>query len=92
MFFVAPSDKSKMNVKLKAANLKVCMLIFVLQFFLNNIKAQAASCDRKISYPCKGSVKCIPNSYHCNGIVDCPNKDDENNCGKIYIKSNSTSV
>jgi hypothetical protein len=28
------------------------------------------------------SGACISKSYVCNGIFDCPNYDDEKNCGK----------
>jgi hypothetical protein len=38
------------------------------------------TCPRN-TFKCPGSY-CIPLKYVCNGLIDCPNSEDEHNCGK----------
>lgn len=37
-------------------------------------------CEPPEHYKCKGSIKCIPSSFLCDGHFDCPNDDDEHDC------------
>lgn len=32
--------------------------------------------------PCGSTLNCYPLISHCDGIVDCPNGEDEADCGK----------
>jgi len=32
--------------------------------------------------PCPGTETCIPVEWWCDGIVDCQNNTDEDNCGR----------
>ncbi|KAH0616067.1 hypothetical protein JD844_026878 [Phrynosoma platyrhinos] len=37
-------------------------------------------------FPCGNITKCLPQLLHCNGIDDCGNQADEDNCGKFITK------
>lgn len=43
--------------------------------------AQDVSCPLG-SFPCGNISKCLPQLLHCNGVDDCGNQADEDNCGK----------
>nr|2JM4_A Chain A, Relaxin receptor 1 [Homo sapiens] len=32
-------------------------------------------------FPCGNITKCLPQLLHCNGVDDCGNQADEDNCG-----------
>ncbi|XP_007446687.1 PREDICTED: relaxin receptor 1 isoform X4 [Lipotes vexillifer] len=32
-------------------------------------------------FPCGNTTKCLPQLLHCNGVDDCGNQEDEDNCG-----------
>lgn len=40
------------------------------------------NCPSSTSYLCKGGTKCIVKAYICNQQTDCPERDDETDCGK----------
>ncbi|KAL6078881.1 hypothetical protein STEG23_028118, partial [Scotinomys teguina] len=42
--------------------------------------AQDVSCPLG-SFPCGNITKCLPQLLHCNGVDDCGNQADEDNCG-----------
>ncbi|XP_022437943.1 relaxin receptor 1 isoform X7 [Delphinapterus leucas] len=33
-------------------------------------------------FPCGNTTKCLPQLLHCNGVDDCGNQEDEDNCGE----------
>lgn len=33
-------------------------------------------------FPCGNTTKCLPQLLHCNGVDDCGNQADEDNCGE----------
>lgn len=33
-------------------------------------------------FPCGNHTMCLPRAFHCDGINDCENGADEENCGK----------
>ncbi|XP_010812111.2 relaxin receptor 1 isoform X4 [Bos taurus] len=45
-------------------------------------RAQNAPCDLGY-FPCGNTTKCLPQQLQCNGVDDCENHVDEDNCGDI---------
>ncbi|XP_027423034.1 relaxin receptor 1 isoform X5 [Bos indicus x Bos taurus] len=45
-------------------------------------RAQNAPCDLGY-FPCGNTTKCLPQQLQCNGMDDCENHVDEDNCGDI---------
>lgn len=43
----------------------------------------SVACDPKTQYLCGNGKKCIVKDYLCNGVVDCDDRDDETDCGKL---------
>lgn len=41
------------------------------------------SCPSSTHYQCHDRLKCIPKAYLCNANIDCPDGDDEVECGKL---------
>lgn len=41
------------------------------------------NCPRTTHYQCDDGVKCIVKSYLCNNVKDCPDNDDEIDCGEF---------
>ena len=37
-------------------------------------------------YRCIGSDRCVDSNKFCNGGNECPNGDDEKNCGKLHFR------
>ncbi|KAJ8781814.1 hypothetical protein J1605_010798 [Eschrichtius robustus] len=33
-------------------------------------------------FPCGNTTRCLPQLLHCNGVDDCGNQQDEDNCGE----------
>lgn len=46
-----------------------------------NTSEESASCPLGY-FPCGNLTKCLPQPMHCNGINDCGNQADEENCGE----------
>lgn len=46
-----------------------------------NISEEATSCPLGY-FPCGNLSVCLPQLMHCNGINDCGNQADEENCGE----------
>lgn len=46
-----------------------------------NITEEATSCPLGY-FPCGNLSVCLPQLMHCNGINDCGNQADEENCGE----------
>lgn len=75
-----------MSVKLKSPYGRLfCVAATFLVISSCIIQAQAIDCNLKKNYMCSNQQKCIPKSYVCNGEIDCADKDDELNCGKLKI-------
>lgn len=36
-------------------------------------------------FPCGNITKCLPQFMHCNGVDECGNQADEDNCGKSQV-------
>ncbi|KAI9521451.1 hypothetical protein NQZ68_007767 [Dissostichus eleginoides] len=45
-----------------------------------NISEEKATCPLGY-FPCGNLTVCLPQLLHCNGIDDCGNQADEENCG-----------
>ncbi|XP_040835830.1 relaxin receptor 2 isoform X2 [Ochotona curzoniae] len=64
-------------------------MLFVLHFFLLiNVKDFALTKSnvviplcQKGYFPCGNMSKCLPRAFHCDGVDDCGNGADEENCG-----------
>ncbi|XP_004577608.2 relaxin receptor 2 isoform X2 [Ochotona princeps] len=64
-------------------------MLFVLHFFLLiNVKDFALTESsvviplcQKGYFPCGNMSKCLPRAFHCDGVDDCGNGADEENCG-----------
>lgn len=35
-------------------------------------------------FPCGNLSSCLPQLLHCNGVDDCGNQADEDNCGEFF--------
>lgn len=46
------------------------------------------NCPRTTHYLCQGGTKCIVKAYVCNNLSDCPQQDDETDCGETSKPSN----
>uniref|UniRef100_A0A8B9V8A4 Relaxin family peptide receptor 2 n=1 Tax=Anas zonorhyncha TaxID=75864 RepID=A0A8B9V8A4_9AVES len=77
-----------------AAQCKVLYyVLFILLFFLEmsfhifseSCLMEGVSVDvvcQKGYFPCGNHTTCLPRAFHCDGINDCENGADEENCGK----------
>lgn len=54
---------------------------FSAWFVALNITEEKASCPLGY-FPCGNLTVCLPQLLHCNGIDDCGNQADEENCGE----------
>lgn len=43
-------------------------------------------CDELTQYLCSDGKTCISKRYVCNNVTDCPDRDDETDCGKRNFK------
>lgn len=64
---------------------KSTLLVITLSILAVNLIVQADEddCPSKTNYRCNDGLKCIPKSYICNHNSDCPDRDDEQDCGKF---------
>lgn len=53
-------------------------LVVVLTMF--NVSEERARCPLGY-FPCGNLSTCLPQLLHCNGVDDCENQADEENCG-----------
>lgn len=44
--------------------------------------ADGIDCPSSTSYLCQDGKTCIDKQYLCNHVMDCPDRDDETDCGK----------
>lgn len=52
-----------------------------------NITEEKATCPLGY-FPCGNLTMCLPQLMHCNGIDDCGNQADEENCGESLFLLN----
>lgn len=57
------------------------ILGFSTLFIALNITEEKAPCPLGY-FPCGNLTVCLPQPLHCNGIDDCGNQADEENCGE----------
>ncbi|XP_061240310.1 relaxin receptor 1 isoform X4 [Bos javanicus] len=60
----------------------VFLYILIFGKFFAPGRAQNAPCDLGY-FPCGNTTKCLPQQLQCNGVDDCENHVDEDNCGDI---------
>uniref|UniRef100_A0A452FU74 Relaxin family peptide receptor 1 n=1 Tax=Capra hircus TaxID=9925 RepID=A0A452FU74_CAPHI len=60
------------------------VFIYILVFgkYFTPGRAQNVPCDLGY-FPCGNTTKCLPQQLQCNGVDDCENGVDEDNCGDI---------
>ncbi|XP_049634730.1 relaxin receptor 2 [Suncus etruscus] len=56
------------------------ILINVKDFVLNDNSTMTSLCQKGY-FPCGNLTKCLPRAFHCDGVDDCGNRADEENCG-----------
>ncbi|XP_036312895.1 relaxin receptor 2 isoform X2 [Pipistrellus kuhlii] len=56
------------------------VLIYVKDFALTEDSVITPLCQKGY-FPCGNLTKCLPRSFHCDGVNDCGNGADEENCG-----------
>lgn len=74
-----------MHVKWKLVELAFAASIITSLVLVNQAEGQKSSsidCNRETHYMCSDESACIVRNYLCNGIKDCVNNDDEENCGR----------
>lgn len=72
-----------MQKKRRVIEVFVATVIIPCLILVVHVKGQKEiDCDLATDYMCSNGSKCIPKSYLCNGIKDCDNNDDEENCGE----------
>ncbi|XP_005344183.1 relaxin receptor 1 [Microtus ochrogaster] len=54
--------------------------VFIIGKYFSPGSAQDVGCPLG-SFPCGNITKCLPQLLHCNGVDDCGNRADEDNCG-----------
>uniref|UniRef100_A0A5F8H9G7 Relaxin family peptide receptor 2 n=1 Tax=Monodelphis domestica TaxID=13616 RepID=A0A5F8H9G7_MONDO len=60
------------------ASIHLMLLMIVLGTFSNS--SVSPSCQKGF-FPCGNLTKCLPRAFHCDGVNDCGNGADEENCG-----------
>uniref|UniRef100_A0A8C2M4U5 G-protein coupled receptor 106 n=1 Tax=Cricetulus griseus TaxID=10029 RepID=A0A8C2M4U5_CRIGR len=60
--------------------LHVIVLTEVKDFVLADGSMVAPLCQKGY-FPCGNLTKCLPRAFHCDGVDDCENGADEDNCG-----------
>lgn len=60
----------------------VFLLVALLCLFAFSETSFASEDCKSPSYLCRDGITCIDKSYVCNNVTDCPNRDDETDCGK----------
>lgn len=66
---------------LKVGFLNLPSLIFHVDFTLADSSMVAPLCPKGY-FPCGNLTKCLPRAFHCDGVDDCGNGADEDNCGE----------
>ncbi|XP_006763781.1 PREDICTED: relaxin receptor 2 isoform X1 [Myotis davidii] len=56
------------------------VLIYVKDFALTEDNVITPLCQKGY-FPCGNLTKCLPRAFHCDGVNDCGNGADEENCG-----------
>ena len=44
---------------------------------------------RRDQFTCESDGQCLPDSARCNGIIECEDRSDELNCGKLILNFTS---
>ncbi|XP_007495343.2 relaxin receptor 2 isoform X1 [Monodelphis domestica] len=60
--------------------LRLVILLDVKDFILTQDSSVSPSCQKGF-FPCGNLTKCLPRAFHCDGVNDCGNGADEENCG-----------
>ncbi|XP_077608757.1 relaxin receptor 2 [Crocuta crocuta] len=55
-------------------------LLFHIDFALTKGSTITPLCPKGY-FPCGNLTKCLPRAFHCDGVDDCGNQADEDNCG-----------
>lgn len=63
--------------------MRLILQILVFYRFHESVFTFKVQCNPEIHYLCSGGLTCIYKNYVCDGIADCENKDDEQNCGEL---------
>ncbi|KAM9192635.1 LOW QUALITY PROTEIN: relaxin receptor 2 [Dugong dugon] len=58
------------------------LLVEAKDFALTEGSTGAPSCQKGY-FPCGNLTKCLPRAFHCDGVNDCGNSADEENCGDM---------
>lgn len=58
------------------------VVLLVSLLFVMSLAEDPDFCQSDSEYLCRDGKKCIVKEYLCNNFNDCPDKDDETNCGK----------
>uniref|UniRef100_A0A5F8H6A6 Relaxin family peptide receptor 2 n=1 Tax=Monodelphis domestica TaxID=13616 RepID=A0A5F8H6A6_MONDO len=57
-----------------------CFFSISTDFILTQDSSVSPSCQKGF-FPCGNLTKCLPRAFHCDGVNDCGNGADEENCG-----------
>ena len=61
----------------------VIFFAMIIYSFINvGLSFGPDDCPSSTSYLCRDGSQCIDKAYLCNNITDCPDRDDETDCGK----------
>uniref|UniRef100_A0A8D0HCN2 Relaxin family peptide receptor 2 n=1 Tax=Sphenodon punctatus TaxID=8508 RepID=A0A8D0HCN2_SPHPU len=58
----------------------VSLIVFPLAF-IHTLQIRTIPVCRKGYFPCGNLTTCLPRAFHCDGVEDCRNGADEENCG-----------
>ena len=61
-----------------------CLRIFHLLGCLLDPSVTHGNCSLG-TFPCNNGTACLPQHLHCNGVQDCSDGADEDNCGNFII-------
>ncbi|XP_003764552.2 relaxin receptor 2 [Sarcophilus harrisii] len=60
--------------------LHLVILLDIKEFILTDGSSVSPLCQKGF-FPCGNLTKCLPRAFHCDGVIDCENGADEENCG-----------